>query len=309
MKAPAMFGNACIFRIGAGFTLPPIDALETVLRKAAFVPCGPTQSESSGWVSPRGKSKQLAEEVGGNLILRQCTERRAVPGAALKAAVDAMVERYKQETGNERAPSKLKKEFKEEALLTLLPRAFPKRSMTTLWLDASNHTLVVDSPGIGGPADRIVTALLAALVEIPGCAPLDLQLPQIHTSPSAAMAHWLITREAPWRFTIDRDCELKTPDEQKSTVRYQRHTLEIEEVAQHVAAGKVPTQLAMTWNDRVSFVLTEVGTLRKIKMLDVAMDGVEKGEDSFDTDTTIITSELSALIPDLMLALGGEVQP
>ena len=104
--------------------------------------------------------------------------------------------------------------------------------------------------------------------------------------------------------------ELKTPDEQKSTVRYSRHTLEIDEVPQHIAAGKVPTQLAMTWNDRVSFVLNETAQIRKLKLLDVVMDGVQEGgkdDDGFDTDAAILTGELSALIPDLLEALGGEM--
>ena len=65
---------------------------------------------------------------------------------------------------------------------------------------------------------------------------LDLQLVQTELSPSTAMAHWLSTREAPYHFTIDRDCELKTPDDEKSSVRYARHTLDIDEVAQHIAA-------------------------------------------------------------------------
>jgi recombination associated protein RdgC len=110
---------------------------------------------------------------------------------------------------------------------------------------------------------------------------------------------------------VDRDCELKTPDDQKSTVRYSRHTLEIDEVGQHIAAGKLPTQLAMTWNERVSFTLSDMGQIKKIKLLDVVLDGVQdsgQDDDGFDTDAAIVTGELSALIPDLLEALGGEVQ-
>jgi recombination associated protein RdgC len=112
---------------------------------------------------------------------------------------------------------------------------------------------------------------------------------------------------------VDRDCELKAPDENKSTVRYSRHTLEIDEVAEHIAAGKVPTQLAMTWNDRVSFVLSEAGQVRKLKMLDVVVKEAEdtrgKDDEGFDTNAAILTGELSALIPDLLEALGGELEP
>lgn len=305
-----MFKNACYFRISDGFELPPLPALEKALQKARFIPCGPTQPEASGWVPPRGaRHTQLAELVGGQLILKLCTEKRAVPSSAIKAAVEEKIERYKQETGQERVGARAKKEFKEEVLLDLLPRAFTKRVNTLLWLAPEQKLLVIDSGTLAG-ADRIVSALLAALLDIPGgSAPLDLQLIQTELSPSAAMAHWLSTREAPYRFTIDRDCELKTPDDEKSSVRYARHTLDIDEVAQHIAAGKVPTQLAMTWNDRVSFVLTDAGQVRRIKLLDVVMEGVDKpgkDEDGFDADAAILTGELAGLLPDLLDALGSD---
>lgn len=305
-----MLTNACFFRTAAGFALPSLDLLETVLQKGRFIPCGPTQTDSAGWVAPRGeKSKQLAEIADGHLLLKLRAEKRAVPAPAVKAAVKERVDRYKAETGNERVPAKLKKEFKEEVLLDLLPRAFSKFADTLLWLDPKNRMLVVDAASLAG-ADRIVSALLAALLEVPGAGPaLDLQLVHTQTSPAAAMAHWLASREAPWRFTVDRECELRSTDEQKSVVRYSRHTLDIEEVGQHIAAGKMPTQVAMTWNDRVSFVLTEGGQLRKIKLLDVVTAGESDAADGFDADAAITTGELSALFPDLLLALGGEMRP
>ena len=133
---------------------------------------------------------------------------------------------------------------------------------------------------------------------------------QTTMAPGAAMAHWLASRDSPVNFTLDRDCELKMPDDQKSTVRYSRHMLEIDEVAEHIAAGKIPTQLSMTWNDRVSFVLSDMGHIGKIKMLDVVLDTKDKAgedDDGFDADAAIVTGELSALIPHLIEALGGEV--
>ncbi len=305
-----MFKNSCYFRIADGFDLPALPVLENALQKTRFVPCGPTQAESSGWVPPRGaKHDQLAELVGGQLILKLCTEKRAVPSSAIKAGVEEKIERYKKETGQERVSGRAKKEFKEEVLLDLLPRAFTKRANTLLWLAPELRLLVVDSGTLAG-ADRIVSALLASLLDIPGVgSALDLQLIPTELSPSAAMAHWLSTREAPYNFTIDRDCELKTPDDQKSSVRYARHTLDIDEVAQHIAAGKVPTQLAMTWNERVSFVLNDTGQVRRIKLLDVVMEGVDKpgkDDDGFDADAAILTGELAGLIPDLLAALGSE---
>jgi recombination associated protein RdgC len=306
-----MFKTASFFRIANEFVLPPLDALEEALQAARFVPCGPTQPDSHGWVAPRGnKSTMLAESVGGQVILKLCTERRPLPASAVKQAVEERIEKYKLETGNERVSARIKKEMKEEVVQDLLPRAFTKRSTTLVWLDPVNKLLVVDSGSLTG-ADKVVTALVEALSEVPGAAPLMVRPVQTNESAVACMSHWLATREAPVSFTVDRDCELKTPDEQKSAVRYSRHTLEIDEVAQHIAAGKLPTQLAMTWNDRVSFVLNETAQVRKLKLLDVVMDGVQKSgkdDDGFDADAAILTGELSALIPDLLEALGGEVE-
>ena len=306
-----MFKSASFFRIASDFVLPPLEALEEVLQTAQFMPCGATQPESVGWVPPRGnKSTVMVETVGAQVILRLSIERRPVPASAVKAEVEERVEKYKQETGRERASAKIKKEFKEEAMQALLPRAFTKRSSTTLWIDPVNKFLVVDSASLTG-ADKVVSQLIEALSEIPGSRPGLMAKPvQTTMAASAAMAHWLASREAPVGFTVDRDCELKMPDDQKSTVRYSRHTLEIDEVAEHIASGKVPTQLAMTWNERVSFVLTDMAQVKKIKLLDVVLDGVQengKDDDGFDTDAAIVTGELSALIPDLLEALGGEL--
>ncbi len=305
-----MFKSASFFRIADDFVLPPLEALEEALQAARFLPCGATQPESSGWVAPRGnKSTALVEGINRQVIVRLCTERRPVPASAIKAAVEERIEKYKQETGRERVGAKIKKEFKEEAIVDLLPRAFTKQSSTTVWINPVNKFLVVDSGSLTG-ADKVVSLLVEALSSLPGSAGLKAQPVQTTMSAAASMSHWLSSREAPVGFTVDRDCELKMPDDEKSSVRYSRHTLEIDEVAEHIAAGKVPTQLAMTWNDRVSFVLSDAGQIKKLKLLDVVLDGIgDKGkdDDGFDTDAAILTGELSALIPDLLDALGGEL--
>jgi recombination associated protein RdgC len=141
---------------------------------------------------------------------------------------------------------------------------------------------------------------------------LRVTLMQTQMSPAAAMSGWLSEKEPPWGFTIDRECELKQPDSEKSAVRYSRHVLEIDEVGEHIRQGKLPTQLALTWNGRVSFVLNDQGALKKIKLLDVVLEGQEKkgeGDNGFDADVAIMTGELRQMIPDLIEALGGWLDP
>jgi recombination associated protein RdgC len=66
----------------------------------------------------------------------------------------------------------------------------------------------------------------------------------------------------------------------------------------------------MTWNSRVSFILTEALTLKKIELLDVVLENQPQkaGKDDdggFDADVALTTGELRQLMPDLVLALGG----
>ena len=90
-------------------------------------------------------------------------------------------------------------------------------------------------------------------------------------------------------------------------MRYARHRLDTDEVKQHVEGGKMPTRLALTWNDRVSFVLTEGLQLKKLAFLDVVFEGTSTGkDDGFDADVAIATGELQKALPALLEALGGE---
>jgi recombination associated protein RdgC len=298
-----MFKNALLYRIGPWE--PPTSAeIESRLDAGRFVECGASQQESIGWVEPRGeKNGVLMEGVNGQLILKLCIERKAVPSQVVKNTLEAQLEKIEADTGR-RPKGKKAKELKEDIVHGLLPRAFPKRGTTLIWIDPRAKLIVVGAGSVKA-SDRIVSML----VELLGGG-ITLTLLQTELSPATAMAEWLKSREGPPGFTIDRECELKQPDSEKALVRYARHTLDIDEVGEHIAQGKLPTSLAMTWNSRVSFVLNEAGAVKKIKLLDVALEGAGstgKDDNGFDTDVAITTGELSQLFPQLIEALGGEL--
>lgn len=303
-----MFKNALVYRFDPA-TLPPLAELEERLAGAGFVPCTPTQPLSIGFVPPRGEAHgALAERVAGQLVLRLLTETRAVPGSAVKDALQEALDKAEAETGR-RPKGKAARELKEAVVHTLLPRAFPKRRSTLVWLDTEAGWLWVGA-GSQKQADAVVTLLLERLGGTVKTALLQTQL-----APATAMAQWLAAKEPPAGFSIDRDCELKQADSEKATVRYARHALDIEEVVAHIEQGKQVTRLALTWAGRVSFVLTEALVLKSIELLDGVLEGAGvdaanagKAEEGFDADVAIATGELRQLLPALVDALGG-LQP
>ena len=296
-----LFKNLIAYRIAPEWTPPALDVIEAEMQRLAFQPCGATQELSVGWLPPRGEENgAMVEIIGGQWLMKLGLERKAVPGGAVRAELEARCKAIEAEQG--RKPGRKEKtEIKEEIIQTFLPRAFSKRASHMIWLDPENRLLMVGA-GSTRAAEAVlkqVTDLMAELRHV-----LSLSLISTATSPSAAMAHWLSTKEAPAGFSIDRDLELKNAGEEKSVVRYARHTLELDEIGQHIQEGKMPTQLAMTWEGKVSFMLTESLVLKKID-LQGADDNLGK-DNGFDADAAIATGELAALLPDLLAALGGE---
>lgn len=298
-----LFKNIVVYRIGPEWTPPPLDHLEAELQRLGFQPCEPTQERSAGWVSPRGADHgAMVESVAGQWIMKLAVERKAVPSGAVRTELDARCKAIEAAQG--RKPGrKEKSEMKDEIVLSFLPRAFSKRTSHVLWLDLEQRSLVIAAGSLKSaePVVKEIVDLMADLGHVLPLSPLSTSM-----APATAMAEWLTTKQPPEGFSIDRDLELKHTGEDKSVVKYARHNLELDEIGQHIQEGKLPAQLALTWNDKVSFVLTEQLAIRKIDIRGV--EDAPKGEDGFDADAAIATAELSGLLPQLLASLGGELR-
>ncbi len=297
-----MFKNVIVYRIGPGWSAS-VAQMEQGLQAARFVECGASQEKSLGWIEPRGEAHgPLVEAVGGQLMLKLMIETRSLPGSVVTRKVKERVAQIEASSG--RKPGKKEtRDIRDDIRLELLPMAFTKQSSVVVWIDREAQLLVIDAAS-QAKSDEVVTALVKSLDG------LALALINTRVSPTTAMSEWLTSQEAPAGFSVDRECELKAADESKAVVRYSRHPLDNDEVKKHVMEGKLPTRLALTWDDRVSFVLTESLQLKKLAFLEVVFEGASAGkDDGFDADAAIATGELRKLLPDLMEALGGEMLP
>jgi recombination associated protein RdgC len=298
----SVFKNLTIYRTGHGWSPTP-EAMETALDAARFVPCGASQDKSAGWVEPRGEAHgPLVEAVANQRILKFVIETKSVPGSVVREKAQEEADHIEATTG--RKPGKKEtKALREDALLSLLPQAFPRRSSMWVWIDPANGWLVTDANS-QGKVDELVTALVQAFDG------LAITLLQTAVTPQTAMTQWLAATSPddwPEGFHVERECELKSADEEKSVVKFTRHNLATDEVRQHIAEGKLPTRLALSWEGRIGFVLTEAMQLKKISFLEGVFDDRANDESGFDTDVALSTGELKNLIPALIEALGGEL--
>lgn len=288
-----MIKNASLYRL-----VNPVEINHPDLEKMTFSPTNLTQEKSLGWVCPSTEHESMTHRNSGATVMKLRIETRAVPSATIAEEVAKSCKLIEQSTG--RKPGKKeKRELKEDALLALLPNAFPKQKDVMCILDGDWLILDTTSSGL---IDDAITALVKCVdgfvVE-----PLNTA-----TSPSVAMATWLSEQEAPDGFDIGRACELRAYDESSAKVRYTNHPLLTDEVKTHLAQGKQPTSLALEFDDRIGFTLTDALQLKKIEfqekvMMHARADDINPGD--FDGSVAIAIGEFRPLLAELVAALGG----
>jgi recombination associated protein RdgC len=298
-----VFKNVTAYRIGAHWNAS-LAEIESALASNRFIECSPGQDKSVGWIEPRGIAHgPLLENIGGQWIVKLMIETKSVPSSVVKRKADLEVQEIESKTG--RKPGKKeKREMCEDILHSLMPQAFAKQGAVTVWINPKDRLLAIDAASTG-KADEVITQLVRALPS------LDLNLLQTATSPQTAMAAWLLavnSDEIPASLNVEKECVLKSGAEDQPMVRYTRHILSTEEVRKHVREGKLPTQLALSWEGKASFVLTDNLQFKKLSFLDgTEPDSINtQGEDKFDANVVLSTGMLGPLIKDILEALGGE---
>jgi recombination associated protein RdgC len=269
--------------------------LSEALASRAFVPCGDLDAQSVGFVPPvPSVSDDLAHAIAtGHIFLAMVIEKRNLPKQVIDRKTAERCRAMEDQQGF-RVGRKQMREIRESVLDELLPRAFTTRSTTRIMLSPRAGWLIIDGKG-----DEALRALIKAIDKFP------VESLHVARSPRAAMTEWLAADEAPANFTVDNETELQANGEGKATVKFVRHSLDVEHTRQHIAGGKQCTRLAMTWADRVSFVLTESLELKRVTPLDVLKEANTEQDEAerAESDLALMAGEFDRLLADLVGAL------
>jgi len=295
------FRNFYIYHLSANWA----DArqLDELLAQRPLTRCGSFDLCSRGWVYP--KNDDFVHAVNGQWLVSLGVEQKLLPATVIRqetqdrvAAIEAAQER--------KIGRKEMRDLRDLVSTELLPKAFTRRRTTNAWVDTVNGWLVIDA-GSDARAEEFLE------VWLPSVGAIQLRPVQTQISPMTAMTGWLASDEAPAGFTIDNDLELRAAAAAQSAIRYVKHALDGNEIRQHIANGKVATKLGLTWNDKLSFVLTDKLQVKRLAFLDILNNASDQtaldAEEQFNADFALMTGELSRMIPDLLAALGGEPKP
>lgn len=293
------FKNLQIYRLPRPAAVE-LERFEEALQQLPLLPCSSIEPRSIGWVAPR-ENGTIVHAVNRQWLLALGVEERLLPASVVKQFAADRAKAIFENEGRKVGRREMR-DVREATAIELMPRAFPRRRVTYGWIDPVNGWLVIDA-GSSAKAEEFLEHLRRSVDGFPA------KLVKTVLSPVAAMTSWLADGEAPGSFTIDQDTELRSAE--NATVRYAKHSLEGEEIHQHIATGKVVTRLAMTWNERISFRLTDALQLKSLSFLDIlkeqAEGQAENEEERFDIDFTLMTGEVAQLLSDLLDALGGEL--
>jgi recombination associated protein RdgC len=292
------FKNLLVYRLTKWDIAP--EALEAKLALQALQPCSGLEMQRLGWVPPKADGEPFVHALGSQMLISLGVEKKLLPASVINQVAKARAIEAEEQQGYKPGRKQMK-QIKEAVTDELLPRAFAVRRKTFAWIDPQDKWLVIDAANLA-KADELVEMLIKS---VDG---LAFELIKTNSSPTSAMTNWLAGDDLSSIFTVDRDCELRASGEERATVRYVRHALEGEEISRHIQSGKEVTKLAMTWSDKLSFVMHENLQVKRLAPLDLLTEQAHdyEADDAFDTDFALMTGELKKLLPDIVHELGGE---
>ncbi len=280
------------------------DAIEKKLENARFTPCSSQDLNSFGWISPMDKlSDNLHHQSAGFILLCAKKEERILPASVIKEFVSDRVSEI-EEQQMRKVRKKERDEIKEDVVMELTPKAFTRSSRTFGLIMPEQGFLIVDASS-AKKADDFTAYLRKTLGTLP------IKPVSTKDAPVALFTSWLDNKlEAPVDINIGEECELNAADD-SGVVRCSKHQLlDSEEIKAHLSAGKLVVKLGLEWEDRLSFVLDNEFSVKKLRFGEelreqAADDGSEDAAAEFDAIFTLSSLELSKFIPRLIEVFGG----
>ena len=288
------FRNLTFFRFPASLNIEDLDA---GLVDCALKPVGAMELSSRGFVSPFGRNEEaLLHRIGDALWLAAGSEDKILPGSVVNDLLQKKLAEIEEKEGR-RLGGRARKRLKEDLVHELLPRAFVKPGRTDAMLDLTHGFIAVDTSSRKS-AEAVVSDVRQALGSFPAL-PLNAEV-----APRSILTGWIAGDPLPDGLSLGDECELRDPVDHGAVIKCQHQELQSDEIAKHLEAGKQVTRLALTLDDHVSFVLGEDLVIRKLKLLDGAVDQLESSDrDDFRAELDARFALFSAEVRRLFLTL------
>jgi len=297
------FKNLQLYR----FTQPvelTAELLAEQLSGHLFEPCGSQELFRAGWVSPLGRhSDELVHESNGYFMVCSKRQDKILPSSVVNDFLEEQVQEI-ESTESRKVSRKERTSLKEEVIFSLMPKAFPRSSLQFAYISLRDNLLVINAS-----SEKRAEDLIQDLREALGSLPL---IPLVANNlPIDLMTQWVNSGELTDNFELGEECELRDNADVSGVIRCKNQNLSSDEILNHLKTGMHVSKLALSWNERVEFVLDEKMAVKRLRFSDLVQEKADETEvddvaGQFDVDFTIMTAELSQFVTALMSAMGGE---
>jgi recombination associated protein RdgC len=290
------FKQVQLFQLDSPIDYSP-EKIQSQLAPFSFTPCLPSLPSSTGWVSPFADNDMapIIHAANGYIMLCLQSEEKILPASVVRQALDEKIKQV-QKRDDRKIRSKEKLALKDEVIMTLLPRAFTKLNRVYAYIDIKNNLLVIGASQ-AARVEQFVNFFKRAISE--NVRAFDIK------KVAPIMTEWLKSQKYPKEFAVEKSCMLQDSQQQARIIRCQHQDLFAQSIQNFLKEGCEVKQLAITWHDRVKFLLCEDFSLRNIQfqeeILTAAQDiDSETREQQFDADFYIMTNTFSGMFEDLL---------
>lgn len=256
------------------YVLPAIDKVREALAELPLLDPGPLELSTAGFLPPVQTDSEdvadLAVEVGGAWLLSIGTNKRALPGAAINKALNDKLREIEQKEGR-RPGGRTRKRIKDEIITEMLPKAPIVPGRTWAVIDTTTSRLYVDTSSLG-TAEDVASLIRRALGSFPA---LHLNA---EVSPRSVLTGWAAGEPLPDGLALGDCLELRDPSDKGSKITMSGVEILGDELELHLQHGRQVTRLQLVLDDHVSMVVGEDLVLRKVQLLDGALDTLEQTE-------------------------------
>lgn len=316
MSKIKLFTSLMAFAVTHDLDLPELDELSGMLAQKAHRNPSPTEISTLGFIPPVGERGSFVEKVSPGVfyIALKHTER-VLPGYVVREAVLERIRKIEEEQMR-RVYAKERNQIKDDVVIDLLPRAFPKHRRIDILV--TPHVIFVDSTS-RKRAEMALSRLRDVLGSL-GVTPFG-----TNSRPIDTMTHWVLHQERPSEYLLQGE-SFKSQGVSDETESLSGSGIRLSDDEDLLAAlhNRVVTELALTWIDNsnnlykcsTSFSINDELLLKSIRWPEemghmlAAQIGEDESEVTLNRATIrLVSDSIWRLWREVVQAFGGQLQP
>jgi len=270
--------------------------LEGYLEQLPFTPCPSGLPISQGWISPTDEEdSSLVYTAKEFLLICLQTEAKLLPAKILRQKLNEKIKEI-QLAQSRKVSYKEKNSIKQQVYNELLPKAFGVIYRDYALIDTKNNWLILNTNSTKN-TESFIAFFKRSLNKVKITPPEIKKLSPILTD-------WLLNDTQLKSLNIEDTCVLKDPKQEERVIRIQKQDLSAKYVQSLIKNDFEISQMKVTWNDQVTFVLKNDFTLQSLQYQDTLVelsdaDKSDSEEESFKADFFIMSGVLTKIFSEL----------